>query len=440
LNRSKTYVGFGFGAIQAGLFLYEAQRADKFRRLVVAEVVPKLVSAVRTVGGGYWLNVAHSDRIEPVRVRNITIENPNVEADRERLIDAVAEADEIGTAVPSVSFYAKGAEAGIHRILAAGLLKKLECGGPPAVVYAAENHNHAAEILEETAFDEIPESAHDKIRSRVCFVNTVIGKMSGVITDPAEIEARELRSVVPEMSSAFLVESFNRILISRVMFDGNDGFFDRGISVFEERENLLPFEEAKLYGHNATHALAAYLGKFSGVTRMADLVQRPELMDFLKQAFVEESGAALIRKHGGVDPLFTPDGYQEYVDDLLERMVNPYLGDEMERVGRDPGRKLGWNDRLTGTMRVALSQEVTPVRYSVGAAAALAAIDPGLVEDSSGAADVLLCLWKESTPLQSECGGIIEMIKRGLGILKCWRDQGFTCLEQICKDEKSEAP
>ena len=30
----RTFVGFGFGAIQAGLFLYEAQQSGAFTRLV----------------------------------------------------------------------------------------------------------------------------------------------------------------------------------------------------------------------------------------------------------------------------------------------------------------------------------------------------------------------------------------------------------------------
>jgi len=40
LTGSKTFVGFGFGAIQAGLFLYEAYQSGNFGRLVVAEVLP----------------------------------------------------------------------------------------------------------------------------------------------------------------------------------------------------------------------------------------------------------------------------------------------------------------------------------------------------------------------------------------------------------------
>jgi len=49
LTGKRTFVGFGFGAIQAGLFLYEAYQSDNFGRLVVAEVLPDRVDAVRRV-------------------------------------------------------------------------------------------------------------------------------------------------------------------------------------------------------------------------------------------------------------------------------------------------------------------------------------------------------------------------------------------------------
>ena len=46
----RTFVGFGFGAIQAGLFLAEAYLSRNFDRLVVAEVLPEVVAAVRAAG------------------------------------------------------------------------------------------------------------------------------------------------------------------------------------------------------------------------------------------------------------------------------------------------------------------------------------------------------------------------------------------------------
>ena len=54
----RPFTGFGFGAIQAGLFLYEARRSGNFDRLVAAEVIPEVVEAVRTNGGTYGLNIA----------------------------------------------------------------------------------------------------------------------------------------------------------------------------------------------------------------------------------------------------------------------------------------------------------------------------------------------------------------------------------------------
>ena len=76
LNGNRTYVGFGFGAIQAGLFLYEAFRPDNFGRLVVAEVLPEVVDSVRRADGHYTVNIAHADRVEQADVGPVEIENP----------------------------------------------------------------------------------------------------------------------------------------------------------------------------------------------------------------------------------------------------------------------------------------------------------------------------------------------------------------------------
>jgi len=169
LTGSRTFVGFGFGAIQAGLFLYEASRSENFGRLVVGEVVPEVVDAIRRAGGWYSVNVAHRDRVEIARVGPVQIEDPAVEQDRQRIIDAVAKAEEIATAVPSVQFYTSSSPGSIHRLLAEGLRRKAAESGPRAVVYAAENHNHAAEILEAAVLDAIPGGEIPSVRARVRF-------------------------------------------------------------------------------------------------------------------------------------------------------------------------------------------------------------------------------------------------------------------------------
>jgi mannitol-1-phosphate 5-dehydrogenase len=433
LAGTRTYVGFGFGAIQAGLFLYEAFRSDAFSRLVVAEVLPDVVAAVRQAEGYFTVNIAHSDHVQHTRVGPMEIHDPALEPDRQSLIDAIAQAEEIGTAIPSVAYYVSEGPESIHRVLAAGLRAKAARHGPRAVIYTAENHNHAAEILKAHVLEEIPEHERDGVRDRVRFLNTVIGKMSGIITDPEEIETQKLTTITPGEGRAFLVEAFNRILISNVEFpeSAEQTPFHRGIAVFEEKGNLLPFEEAKLYGHNATHALAAYLGAVRGVERIADLRQIPDALPFLRAAFIEESGGALVRKHASVDPLFTRQGYARYAEDLLERMTNPYLRDTVERVGRDPQRKLGWDDRLIGTMRVVLQQGLKPRRYAFGAAAALATMDQSVLERDKSAQVLLNVLWREASPDRHEKDAVLALVDTGLEQLRKWRESGFEDLQRF---------
>jgi mannitol-1-phosphate/altronate dehydrogenase len=422
LTGTRTYVGFGFGAIQAGLFLYEAFVSGNFRRLVVAEVLPEVVAAVRRSEGRYHLNIAHPDRVDQAQVGPLEIEDPADPAGRERLVRAVAEAEEIGTAVPSVRHYASDDPGSIHHILAAGLRRKAAHGGPRAVVYTAENHNQAAEILEARVLERVPESERAPVRAHVQFLNTVVAKMSGTVSDPGEIEVRGLSAMALGQQRAFLVEAFNRILISEIRFEAP---FQRGIQVFEEKQDLVPFEEAKLYGHNAVHALAAYMGAIAGVRYVADLQEVPGVLDFLRDALIEESGAALMRKYAHVDALFTPEGYRHYADDLLTRMMNPYLRDTVQRVGRDPERKLGWDDRLIGTMRMALGEGIAPCRYGLGAAAALARVAPSISGGAPSPASVLRSLWQGTERDAQEERTVLRYVEDGQRWLSRWLASGF---------------
>jgi mannitol-1-phosphate 5-dehydrogenase len=433
LTGRRTYVGFGFGAIQAGLFLYEAYGSGAFRRLVVAEVAPGAVAAVRRAEGRFSVNTAYSDQVRHSKVGPVEIEDPASEPDRNRLVEAIAEAAEIGTAIPSVGHYVSAGPGSLHRVLAEGLRKKAACRGPRAIVYTAENHNRAAEILESKVLSEIPVGEREAVHSRVQFLNTVIAKMSGVISDPDEIRTQELITITPDEPRAFLVEAFNRILISKVQFGELDGEppFQRGIAVFEEKENLLHFEEAKFYGHNAAHALAAYLGAVTGVHRIADLRKIPGVLPFLRAALIEESGAALVRRYAGVGPLFTTEGYQGHADDLLRRMLNPHLLDTVERVGRDPERKLGWDDRLIGTIRMALREGVKPRRYAIGVSAALARIDRSALEKDMSTAAVLSAIWSDASPTTHERGAVLGLVEEGRQQLVRWIEAGFPDLERF---------
>ncbi|MGD9632014.1 MAG: hypothetical protein AB7G28_19620 [Pirellulales bacterium] len=400
----RTFVGIGFGPIQSGLFLLEAHASKNFERLVVAEVVPETVAAVQNSGGRFRVNVAKSDGIESHEVTGVEIYNPLDCAGADELIEAIATADEIATALPSVDFYRRGKPSPAE-LLARGMERKFSKPAlPQTVVYAAENHNHAAEILRNAVTQTMESTRQPTLDNRVEFVNTVIGKMSGVVTDPRQIVDDGLVPLVADGTQAVLVEEFNRILISHVQLPG----FQRGIEVFQEKAELLPFEEAKLFGHNAAHALLGYLAHRAGLTFVHES-RSTSLLEFVEAAFLVESGGALRHRYGGIDPLFSAEGWAAYVHDLLKRMVNPYLKDRVDRIIRDPRRKLGWDDRLTGTMRRAIESKIAPRRFAAGAAAAAQLM---LVDHSQQSLATLLNdIWQVSAADPVEREAVLEFIR-----------------------------
>jgi mannitol-1-phosphate 5-dehydrogenase len=106
---------------------------------------------------------------------------------------------------------------------------------------------------------------------------------------------------------------------------------------------------------------------------MGQISGRGDLIRLARKVFLEEVGPGLIHAHGHTrDPLFTEEGIAEYAQSALKRMINPFLNDPVDRVTRDPVRKLGWEDRLLGAMKLARDAGVKPDLLAGGARLALA--------------------------------------------------------------------
>ena len=368
---SKTFLGIGLGPIQTGIFLQGAFRGG-FDRMVIADVDTALIQAVRSNGGTIQINIASNTAVHTETITGVEIYNPSVPEDLEILTLAAAQVDEVATALPSIAFF---------KYL--GWLKKgfAQQPGRRRFVYAAENHNHAAEELEK-AVGSFPQTR---------YLNTVVGKMSCIF--PAEECARRgIPTLTPTADRGHLVEEFNRILIQSC-----DGIAERKTEGLYDKADLLPFEEAKLYGHNAVHFWLGLHAQQKGVQFMHELADDKELISKARRAFVDESGAALCKKWAGVDELFTPSGFADYADDLLVRMVNPFLTDRVDRVCRDLERKLSWDDRMTGTMRLVLNQGLQPAVFAEGAVLAAIELFGKDVEKIRSGLETLWGTWSEES-------------------------------------------
>ena len=383
------FTGFGFGPIQGGLFVKEAFACGNFERIVISEIDQTLVDAVRANGGSYYVNIAKSDGIETLKIDNIELLNPSVDSDHKELLKVLAHSTEIVTSLPSVKIYDAGGDNSVSSLISTAIITNK---AKAKIIYTAENNNTAAEIIEKTVSAKTGVAIANNIR----FLNTVIGKMSRVVTDVEEIEQLNLKPIARGINRAFLVEEFNHILVTKTDIEG----FTPAIKVFVEKSDLLPFEEAKLYGHNAIHALLAYLGFSKGYSRMTELNNDPQIMQIARDAFINESGKALISKYSNLgDALFTQSGYKLYADDLLKRMTNQYLGDTVARAGRDVVRKLGIEDRIFGTMAVAIENGLDPVNMAMGAMAGIKWLIEN-VENTSLPENLKFTSWPDLTEKQ----------------------------------------
>jgi mannitol-1-phosphate 5-dehydrogenase len=256
----------------------------------------------------------------------------------------------------------------------------------PRYVFTAENSTTAAAELR----NRVGDFRHTH------YLDTVIGKMSKVF--PAG--ESDLPPLTPQCKRGHLVEAFNDIYTSSA-----PGIDAVGIEGLITKSDLKPFEEAKLYGHNTSHFMLAYLLSMRGCDYMDEANQHQDLVAASLAALTDECGAALCRKHRGADAFFKQDVFQRFAENLVYRMISPILRDSIERVIRDPERKLGWDDRLIGAIRLCFDQDFTPSRLLAATATiAKSCLGP----DQDAVTGGLKKIWEDAPHL--EANRIIEKI------------------------------
>ncbi|MEI6157208.1 MAG: hypothetical protein WCP87_02445 [Atribacterota bacterium] len=138
------------------------------------------------------------------------------------------------------------------------------------------------------------------------------------------------------------------------------------ISGLKPVDNFQAEVDKKLFIHNLGHASIAYLGYLKGYAYIHQSVPDLEIKDILDHT-LEETLTAILKKHSELDSR----EQRAFVDDLKERFTNPAIMDTVQRVGRDPLRKLGPDDRIVGGARLCLSQDIFPETIARVAGAAL---------------------------------------------------------------------
>ena len=296
----------------------------------------------------------NSDRSYPVRIisRNgnsdVIVENVRAVdgTDMESVSDEICDADLMATSV-GVNILPR-----IIKPIVLGLKKRWFAGNmQPLNIIICENLMDANKYLAELIKKELSGDEQQLFDKTIGLVEASMGRMVPVMT--------------PEMQDGNIlricVEEYCTLPVDKAAFIGD----------IPDIVNMVPFTpfeyyiQRKLFIHNLGHAITAYLGYIKGYKYIWEAVGDPYIKLISLRA-MQESAIALLLEHN--IPL---KGILDHVDNLLYRFGNRQLGDTIERVGKDPLRKLSPNDRLVGAASFCERKGINPVYICLAIAAAL---------------------------------------------------------------------
>ena len=263
----------------------------------------------------YNVRMVGKDFDETIKIDNVD----KVSEDREKFVRLSNEIEIITTAV-GVNILPKIASFIVDII---NIRHKYQNNNPLNIM-ACENTTGASSKLKESVYNLLDVNIREWIEKEknIAFPNVAIDCI--------------VPNIENENPLTVTCENFADLIIDRNVFIGNLPNVE-GLSL---KENLNAYIERKLFTLNTGHAITAYLGAQKNKETIYEAINDSEIKNIVLGA-MEESGEVLIKRHG-----FRSEEHKAYIQKILNRFFNPYLKDSVFRVGREPMRKLSYNDRL----------------------------------------------------------------------------------------------
>ena len=257
-------------------------------------------------------------------------------------IDVIAEAEVVTTAVGLVILPR------IAPTIAAAIEKRMNDGVQEYMnIIACENAIRATSQLKAAVYERLSEAGKAYADAWVGFPDCAVDRI-----------------VPPVKSTNFIdvvVENYYEWDVEKAGFKGEIPQIP-GMTLVDD---LMAYIERKLFTLNMAHCITAYLGKLRGLNTIDQSIADPEIYAVVSAA-MKESGAGLVRKYG-----FDADKHAAYIEKIIGRFKNPYLQDDVTRVGREPLRKLSPSDRLISPLTTAAGYGLPVDHLITGIGAAL---------------------------------------------------------------------
>ena len=327
----------GPGLLGCG-FVGQALRASGYQVVFVARN-PSMADYLNRVGE-YYVRLVQGDCAQDIQVDGVSaISSASPEQVAEEIADASLAATAVGgNQLPDVA-----------PLIAAGLCRRRQ----PLNVIAFENLTNAGDYLQSLVAHHLP--ADFPLLEQGfsgALVNRAVTQRVGNPNQDAPL------TFIADPPATFVVDG----LSLRQPFPDIKGMI--------ATDNYPAWIQRKLYIFSAGHATCAYLGSLKGYHYIHTAICDPEIRAAVLAAMTEGQ-RGLAARHG-TDIAGDPHDLIE----IIHRFENAALNDPVNRVGRDPHRKLGAEDRLVGAAQLATAAGIRPKKLALAMAAALCFYNP----------------------------------------------------------------
>lgn len=317
----KIAIQFGAGNIGRGFIGFLLSKSDY--HVVFADINKEIINALDK-DGEYTVEVV-GETLERKKVVNVS----SVSSVGKEVLDVIEKSSVITTAVgPNILKI-------IAPTIAKGIVRRKESFVEEYLnIIPCENKVGAGDFLRKEVEKCLSEDELEYMNKYVGFVNSAVDR------------------IVPPFNSEVItdvrVEDFSEWIVDKAQFKGEIP----KIEGMKLTDNLKAYTERKIFTLNTGHATTAYLGYKKGFKTIEESIKDYEILDIVYNV-MEETGNVLIKKYG-----FNKEEHEAYIEKIINRFRNHYLKDDVVRVGREPLRKLGYDDRFIKPLRYIIDEDL----------------------------------------------------------------------------------
>ncbi|GAA3811914.1 mannitol dehydrogenase family protein [Streptomyces chiangmaiensis] len=210
--------------------------------------------------------------------------------------------------------------------LLAGLAARQAAGCPPLAIVPCDNLPGNGEVIRQAVHDLAEHTGlTELVDQQASFVTCMVDRITPATTDQDREAVGEATGRID--AAPVVTEPFSEWVLSGDFPAGRPRWEDVGARFVDD---IIPYEQRKLWLLNGAHSLLAYAGSALGHTTVAEAVADPCCREWLDQWWSEASSHL---------PLPTRD-LADYREALLGRFANPCIRHLLAQIAADGSQKL----------------------------------------------------------------------------------------------------